>query len=115
MRTFWIALALALILPAMPAKAWRTVQELYEDCTAADETSQLVCLHYISGVGDMMAYNANEKTSTAMACFPAERGKLGVGAAVQAFKNYAAQHPEFWGTPAVFAVIEALREAWPCR
>jgi hypothetical protein len=43
MRTFWIALALALILPAMPAKAWRTVQELYEDCTAADETSQLVC------------------------------------------------------------------------
>jgi hypothetical protein len=36
------------------------------------------------------------------------------GAWIQAFKNYAANHPEFWGEPAISGVVIALRTTWPC-
>jgi hypothetical protein len=42
-------------------------------------------------------------------------GEASPGARVQAFVNWAKTHPENWSGSPVVAVVEALRETWPCH
>jgi hypothetical protein len=88
-----------------------------EDGETGDAMQLLICTTYIRGIGEVMA--ANALTLKGMPARPLEAVCLGsdgatYGAFDQAFKNWAHKHPEKWELQAVWGVIIALREAWPC-
>lgn len=75
---------------------------------------KLVCLGYISGVGDAMQVIAVEALSDQTRDF-AICGIARYNAMVQAFVNWAEKHPERWEEPRRLGVMAALKELWPCK
>lgn len=89
------------------------VGDLYRFCKAEnDAPERLLCLGYISGMGDTMQV---------MALLPADIkdfamcGEASYKAMVQAFVNWAEKHPERWEDPRGSGVMSALKELWPCK
>ena len=125
MRTLWTALAFALVLPTMPAKALgqMTIKTLYSYCaTTAREQDRSFCLGYINGAAAVMFSNGEHRedinlhSAVNLACNPGRT--ITCAAMVQAFRNwvvkYTAKNPEFWNYPAETGVADAINEAWPC-
>jgi hypothetical protein len=88
------------------------VQALLRLCKAQETSAH--CVGYISGIADiMMAVGRVLKNGP-------ERSFLGLcssasySAFVQAFVNWAEQHPERWYQSRSIGVMDALREKWPC-
>ena len=121
MRTIIFALGLALALTAAPPLSRAdvpNVQKLLEECNAAPGTDDFfLCIGYVGGIGDAMILNgvdARRKAINPMLVICDEEG-ISYGAMIQAFKNWAQQHPETWGSPQYRGVATALRESWPCK
>jgi hypothetical protein len=111
--------ALFLLLTAWNAKAAdpiesaQTVQGLYGDCKDATMPSVrgAYCYGYIAGVGDLLKTLGDiPETKGVGVC-----GDVSYGAAVQAFNNYAAAHPEEWSLNRLVGVTKALQRLWPCN
>lgn len=109
---------------AMPAKAeerTQTVQALYDDCTSSNLVRQDFCNGVAHGVGTVMTMLSRDadKAQTAedrqLILRYAACGYWTVGAAVQAFKNWAAKHPERWSDSGQVGVMIAIHETWPCK
>jgi hypothetical protein len=96
-----------------------TVQQPYEDCK--DQIKQLHCVGVVSGVSGMMRLAA----SIANRAETAEDRQLILGlaacgiwtdrTAVQAFKNWAENHPAHGSLEDGFGVMIAMNETWPCN
>ena len=75
---------------------------------------KLICLGYISGIGDTMQVVGVEALSDKTRDF-AMCGIARYNAMVQAFVNWAEKHPKRWEEPRRFGVMAALKELWPCK
>src|SRR5262245_18577873 len=99
---------------AAPAPDPTTVRFLYQ--TSKEETAanaQRFCLGYMSGVGQLMAVNAEFSDSFALCSTP--RGSVPTARAmIQVFTSWAEKHPESWSQRYVYGVALALKETWPC-
>jgi hypothetical protein len=137
-RTASVVIVAGSLIAADPcyARDLNSVQALLEQCSSLQATNnrdqpsailrangdQMFCFGYISGVSAMMTMNGinlghnpelwSELHGWAM-CEADPASPL--GAKVQAFKNYAAAHPEIWGQLMAAGVIQALNSVWPCR
>jgi hypothetical protein len=97
-KTRW-AVALAFLMAAAPAKAGST-GDLYRLCTGNNPFELGYCMGYVAGIWPGLSCDVGNPTN---------------GALEQAFKNWAAKHPEKWSLPAWLGVGEALRTTWPCH
>lgn len=117
-------LAFLFMLPAVNAKAAdsaldssQTVQSLFQACKVAatphaeSDPDASYCLGYISAVGDFLKVIPRIPSSSIQGIC----GNASYGAAVQAFSNWAAAHPEEWTEPRLLGVAKALRQTWPCK
>jgi hypothetical protein len=123
------ALALAaLLLAPLPARAadLMTTSDLRSYCMSQNETTQLVCKYYLQGIVEMtmtagLVRNEletpkdRESLARALAVCYDEHKKVMIDAVQQIFLNWANQHPKEWSSPSGFSVVDALREAWPCK
>ena len=101
----------------------QSTEALLQVCRAPDSASQGVCLGYITGVADMMIYNAAAVKSGAMGAVrsqwlmamslcsasPPSRGSM-----QQVFVNWARANPKQWTLDEGVGVAIALKDAWPC-
>ena len=93
----------------------RNIQWLYNACKERDDQlGFVICLGYVSGIGDLMQMNAVAALKRVIdpsgwddrLC-----GQPSYGAQVQAFVNWAERHPEKWQFSRQLGVVAALREA----
>jgi hypothetical protein len=128
MRRKQIALTLALVLATPTAANAKpgdpTVQSLLQECSAEEgSTDWFKCVGYIAGVSDIMGINGKLsatfgkdtyiKMSVISMCWDGEVPTY--GAKLQAFKNWAQNHPEEWSELSFVGVTHAMRETWPCK
>jgi len=90
-------IALAILMTAAPARAEKT-GELYTACTSKDPAQEEFCLGFLAGSVHWLSCEGNPT----------------YGALEQAFKNWAAKHPETWGFPAWLGVSLAISPVWHC-
>ena len=113
-----IALASGLALMAGSATAQRTntVQELLRDCEAVGTQRATYCLGLVSGIGWILRLNCDSReVGWKPNPMLSAGGAPTLGAAKQAFMNWARANPQEWSTDAVAGVVLALREAFPCQ
>jgi hypothetical protein len=105
-----------------------SIQFLYQSCKQEMAAGlPRFCLGYIEAVGQVMATNGYERVKllpsdtegrrylTGMAICPGPAiGVPSGGALIQAFLNWAEQHPENWANLALAGVVVALASTWPC-
>jgi hypothetical protein len=97
--------------PRAHAEINPTVQGLYDLCKAREESSEfLSCVAYIAGASDTLRLLANSPEMIGFAIC----GDATYGAMVQAYKNWAEKHPEYWSKNRLSGLIVALSQAWPC-
>ena len=91
----------------------RSIQYLYEECTAESSGRQLFCDGFISATFDSMwLLGGSASTRTLGICVDTP---VTYGASVQVFKNWAQKHPEKWSIDRLYGVMWALQEAYPCK
>jgi Rap1a immunity proteins len=130
LRLFGLLLAgLVLALALSPARAqepagWRSVHDLYEDCTGSAQ-SQLSCIRFLGGVastmmllGDMADARgvspAGKAALAAMGACPRGSGISG-GDMRGAFVHWFDSHPDASPQPEELGAMRALQAGWPCR
>jgi hypothetical protein len=103
------------------------VQTLISECDAPVGPESFGCAVYINAIADVMTENAGVLRNTnttdtklyrwlrSTSICPDKRGGTTGAALVQAFKNWAHEHPEHWTADPSLAVMVALNETWPCR
>jgi hypothetical protein len=89
-----------------------SVQRLYEECTGTNKAVELYCVGYVAAMVESMMVVGSDDSAHAFGICPAT--SVNSAAAVQAFKNWAQKHPEYWGVNRYFGVAQALQELWPC-
>jgi hypothetical protein len=113
-----VALILLTLLPicAPAADKNNTVEWLYSACQAPKESApQGYCTAYVRGIVDTLLLNGEMlKDDKAHRAEMGLCGTISNAASVQAFKNWAAKHPEAWSQPMVAGVVVSLRELWGC-
>jgi hypothetical protein len=91
----------------------KSIQSLYEECTAESSDHRLYCLGFISATLDsMFLLGGSASTRTLGICVDTP---VTYGASVQVFKNWAQKHPEKWSIDRLYGVMWALQEAYPCK
>lgn len=90
-----------------------SVQALYAKCTATDRYEQMYCAGFFTASLDTMIVLGTDVSSQALGICP--KTTVTVGAAVQAFKNWAQKHPEAWSLQRYLGVSWALQEVWSCK
>jgi Rap1a immunity proteins len=93
------------------------VQDLYRFCKAPERSAKsMLCLGYISGVGNMMQLiGVAEKQQADPILNPlALCGDISGRAMVLAFINWAQKNRPQWTQPQLAGVTLALSETWPC-
>lgn len=92
----------------------RSVQDLYAKCTATTGLyEKSYCAGFFTASLDTMIVLGTDVSTQAFGICP--RTTVTVGAAVQAFKNWAQKHPEAWSLQRYLGVSWALQEVWPCK
>jgi hypothetical protein len=92
----------------------RSVQDLYAKCTATGGLyEQSYCAGFFTASLDTMIVLGTDVSTQAFGICP--KTTVTVGAAAQAFKNWAQKHPEAWGLQRYLGVSWALQETWPCK
>jgi hypothetical protein len=91
----------------------RSVQALYAQCTATSLYEQSYCAGFFTASLDTMIVLGTDVSAQAFGICP--KTTVTVGAAVQAFKNWAQKHPEAWSLQRYLGVTWALQEVWPCK
>lgn len=133
MRTASVVIVAGSLIAGDPcyARDLNSVQSLMEDCSQQSNphdqpstilkanSDRMFCIGYISGVAEMVTMNGsflreNPELWSELHLLAMCEADGPLGAKVQAFKNYAAAHPEIWGKMKLGGVIEALRAVWPC-
>jgi hypothetical protein len=114
-----LALAVSLLVVSLthaerPAPS--SVEGLYNTCREPEGSlKHFACAMYINGVLDMMLIVGSEpKTHAAKVAGICPKEPVSVAAAVQAFVNWAQQHPEHWSGPRQLGAPTALADTWPC-
>ena len=104
-----------------PTEPWLTVQSLYQFCESNEgSTAWITCASYVIGVSTMMESNGSlvrnglDTSPGVLATSMCNSTTISNLAVVQAFKNWAAAHPEQWTSPGSDGVIYALSGLWPC-
>ena len=93
-----------------------SVQALRAECKMPPGHADFArCIHYVAGVADMLALVGSSSKGSEVRQMLGKCGSGSYGAYVQAFINWADQHPEKWGEHRSFGVAYALTEKWPCR
>jgi hypothetical protein len=114
-----LALACSVVLASFSMKAAandQTVQDLYRKCKEPfGSFENALCIGYVTAIGDAMIVWATKTGESALAKSFSMCGSASYGAMIQAFINWAEQHPEEWGQPRVAGVVLALREKWACK
>ena len=107
------------IVASQEALSW-TVQQVLYSCESAGTATSYEdvfetgsCLGLVRGVGQMLAYNCSSLENGYHPLFIAE-APHSLGAAVQAFTNWARANPDAWGEDATDGIILALMQAFPC-
>jgi hypothetical protein len=102
-----------------PAKAGDNVQTFLQKCTSQTNATDIsYCYGRVTGIFETMGLNGASfshqfnplKTLTVCVDPPPS-----YGAEVQAFINWANNHPEKWGMPDSVGVAGAMSETWPCQ
>jgi Rap1a immunity proteins len=116
----------AILLGSAPAKSEQprkdNVQTFYSKCSKGNKMGQAYCLGFISGAARQMfwtgAFFKNTKNhddrkliSFVSACL---ESSVSDSAMLQAFMNWARNHPEKWHMVTQLGVMEAIRSTWPC-
>jgi hypothetical protein len=131
MRKLALGVLLAGTLVAGGAQAQNSLglfltQQLYEECQMADSTPEKRhCAGLIEGMSDMMMYNALLLTQMILSKSDAHDllsliaicptpASPSHGTEIQAFVNWARDHPERRHEFYVNGVIDAMRASWPC-
>jgi hypothetical protein len=116
-------MALSLLAPATGrAEGMGNVQELLQDCQQPIvDIRHFFCLGIVQGVSDTMMTNAGglKMMPKDLARFEANFAFCpdplpNYGARVQAYKDWATEHPEKWTQPMVIGVMLAMHATWPC-
>src|SRR5260221_9699018 len=90
-----------------------TVQALYTRCTAKATLDQMFCAGFFTAaLDDALVMGDGVSTQAYGIC---SKTPVTVGAAVQAFENWAQKHPEAWSHHRYLGVLWALQEVWPCK
>lgn len=98
----------------------RSVQEVLDDCKSDEHPSPAslgygFCLGVAAGVSQVMVFNcALLKEAGGGDSSLASGQPPSVGAAVQAFINWAESHPESWGTDGIVGMMLAQKQTFPC-
>lgn len=117
-RSVGLAVAGSCLAVALPAEPYDdSVQRGLAECRSAADGGFSYeagrCIGVASGVGSMLAVNCysigDGYSPSLKATAPPS-----TGAAVQAFINWAEDHPERWGDLFAFGMARALVEAFPC-
>lgn len=125
----WKPLSLAAVVIGTPVGAqtvgqW-SVQAVLRSCEAASRleagetlsdaeiATAVRCVAFIRGVGGVLAYNCSSREEGYFPLYAAEQPPS-LGAAIQAYVNWARSNPEFWGEDAQDGAILALMETFPC-
>jgi len=107
---------------ALADPSLRDVQSLLSDCTSAQgDPSYFLCIGYVAGIGDQMMVNGalfskgddRSRYIKFLAICPKDSPSRGIE--IQTFVKWAQRHPERWRDNSIDGVIDANREAWPCR
>ncbi|MBY4893138.1 hypothetical protein KUL25_10215 [Rhodobacteraceae bacterium N5(2021)] len=105
-----------------PAAAETTVEEIMPACEAALDESYLVrrpagfCIGFITGVWQMMAVNCLNPEPRAALPVELQAGDIpSWRASVQAFLNWAEDHPEQWDETFFMGTLLALSSTFPCE
>lgn len=108
----WLVAALTAVFICPSARAAdRDVQTLRGWCQAAPGDGDFTrCVMYAAGISDMatMLGDIAPTTPFAVCAHPS------YGASIQAFRNWADQHPEKWSANMGLGLLLALHEKWPC-
>lgn len=112
-----LSFVLALPVPVLAEVEGDTVQSLLEDCNSTAAERRLYCLGMVGGVSGVMNSNCMmlETGNPSAPQLAASTGKITFGALEQAFKNWAAAHPEGWGYGATVGLMLSMRETFPCQ
>jgi hypothetical protein len=84
-----------------------------ETLTPEEITGAAICTALIRGIGGVLAYNCSSREEGYLPLYAAEK-PASLGAAIQAYINWAKANPDFWGEDAQDGVILALMETFPC-
>ena len=121
----FLALAFVIAAPllflAAPVSAQQTIEDLIPACEAAADESYIVrrpagyCVGFISGVWFMMNVNCINADYRHAIPQGLQAGNVSSWRAmVQAFLNWAEDHPEEWGEPVLVGVYTSLSSTFPC-
>ena len=103
----------------LPGKAEvdETVQSLLERCAGDEALGTAYCIGFVRGISGAMLLNcmASQDGFVVPEKATADLTEATVGATIQAFVNWAEQHPEEWNAPQFFGVIYALSSTFPCE
>ena len=101
-----------------------SVQRLLFACEAAatprsinsadDQYEAALCMGSVRGVGVMLAYNCSSKEEGYLPLYQADVPPS-LGAAIQAYVNWARENPDMWGEQSQDGIILALMETFPCN
>ena len=107
---------------AMADDSQMTIQKLFEACNSPPGSlGSSLCLGYVSGASDFMSLTGQARkllspqgASVVKSLSLCGTSTVTHGAEVQAFKNWAQAHPEYWTMAAQIGVAAALHEKWGC-
>ena len=87
--------------------------QFVEHCLSDESLHELACMSYVVGVADMLdAMSQRKLDSFKPFCTPDETTS---GQLHRVVVKHLKAHPELAHAPALFLVIVALREAFPCQ
>lgn len=120
-----VPLLLSTLVAVFPAYAEEksTVQNLYVQCKAKTSVDTIECVRFLQGAFSTMRI-AGEWATDKVTPADAREGLLTVGICtttpvsgaqlVQAFSNWAEQHPAYWQYDASYGVLFAFKSEWRC-
>jgi hypothetical protein len=110
--------------PAL-AGSFSTGQQLINHLRSESVSEQIAGAGYISGVYDGFGYGiivghaqagkTKKEHDFLLNKFLCDEAGINLEQLTVIVKRYLENHPEKWNAPASTLVIEAMREAWPCK
>lgn len=95
----------------------RTVQTLLGNCESDEVIENAWCAAFINGVATLLSVNCgvSKEGYSSPESLKADVHEVTNGALLQAFKNWAKNHPEYWSTGEAAGVVFAMSSTFPCK
>src|SRR5262245_572233 len=107
-----VAIAAALIQPALAELREWTGNDWEADCAAPEAYKHLACLEYARGVREGLEVWRMMSRSTALVCIP---GEVTTGQIVEVDRKFIKENPEHRHLPIRILLTRAFKVAWPCE